>query len=54
MPTTTSDEAAAAHDARFASLELQMERLDDRLAAIQWALALLIGAVASLILKAFA
>ncbi len=47
-------EAVAAYEARFASLDLKIERMDGRLTLIQWMLALLIGGVASLVLKAFA
>ena len=47
-------EAVAAYEARFASLDLKIERMDGRLILIQWMLALLIGGVASLVLKAFA
>lgn len=47
-------EAIAAYETRFAGLELRMERIDGRLALIQWMLALLIGGVASLVVKAFA
>ena len=46
-------EAVAAYEARFASLDLKIERMDGRLTLIQWMLALLIGGVASLVLKAF-
>ena len=45
--------AVAAYETRFASLELKMERMDGRLTLIQWMLALLIGGVASLVVKAF-
>ena len=47
-------EAIAAYEARFASLELKLERIDGRITLMQWMLALLIGGVASLIVKAFA
>ena len=46
-------EAVAAYESRFAGLELKMERMDGRLTLIQWMLALLIGGVASLVIKAF-
>jgi hypothetical protein len=46
-------EAVAAYETRFASLELKMERIDGRLTLIQWMLALLMGGVASLVVKAF-
>jgi hypothetical protein len=47
-------EAVAAYETRFASLEVKMERIDGRITLIQWMLALLIGGVASLVIKAFA
>jgi len=47
-------EAVAAYESRFASLELKIERLDGRMTLMQWMLALLIGGVASLVIKAFA
>ena len=47
-------EAVAAYEARFASLDRKIERMDGRLTLIQCMLALLIGGVASLVLKAFA
>ncbi len=47
-------EAVAAYESRFASLDLKVERIDGRLTLIQWMLALLIGGVASLVIKAFA
>jgi hypothetical protein len=46
-------EAVAAYEQRFASLELKMERIDGRLTLIQWMAALLIGGVASLVIKTF-
>jgi hypothetical protein len=46
-------EAVAAYETRFAGLELKMERIDGRLTLIQWMLALLMGGVASLVVKAF-
>jgi hypothetical protein len=46
-------EAVAAYETRFASLDLKIERIDGRLTLIQWMLALLIGGVASLVIKAF-
>lgn len=39
---------------RFALIELKIERVDGRLTLIQWMLALLIGGVASLVIKTFA
>lgn len=47
-------EAVAAYEARFASLEVKMERIDGRITLMQWMLALLVGGVASLVVKAFA
>jgi hypothetical protein len=47
-------EAVAAYESRFSSLELKIERLDGRMTLMQWMLALLIGGVASLVIKAFA
>jgi hypothetical protein len=47
-------EAVAAYETRFASVELKIEQMNGRLTLIQWMLALLIGGVASLIVKAFA
>ncbi len=47
-------EAIAAYEARFASLDVKVERIVGRLTLIQWMLALLIGGVASLVVKAFA
>ena len=46
-------EAVAAYETRFAGLELKLERVDGRLTLIQWMLALLIGGVASLVIKTF-
>jgi hypothetical protein len=46
-------EAVAAYETRFASLELKIERIDGRLTLMQWMLALLIGGVASLVIKTF-
>ncbi len=47
-------EAVAAYESRFGSLEMKIERLDGRMTLMQWMLALLIGGVASLVIKAFA
>ena len=47
-------EVVAAYEARFASLEPKMERIDGRITLVQWMLALLLGGVASLVVKAFA
>lgn len=46
-------EEIAAYEARFAGLELKLERIDGRITLMQWMLALLIGGVASLMIKAF-
>jgi hypothetical protein len=46
-------EAMAAHESRFASLDLKFERIGGRLTLILWMIGLLIGGVASLVLKAF-
>lgn len=47
-------EAVAAYEARFATLDVKVERIDGRLTFIQWMLAILITGVASLVIKAFA
>ena len=47
-------EAVAAPEDRFASLASELEHIEGRLNSILWMLALLIGGVASLVLKAFA
>ena len=49
-----ASEAIAAYDARFAKLDLKIEKLDGRLTLVMWQLAVLIGGVAALIIKAFA
>ena len=46
-------EAIAAYENRFSGIELKMERLDGRLTLIQWMLAVLIGGVGTLLVKAF-
>ena len=46
-------EAIAAYENRFSGIELKMERLDGRLTLIQWMLAVLIGCVGTLLVKAF-
>jgi hypothetical protein len=46
-------EAIAAYEARFAGIELKIERVDGRLTLIQWMLAVLIGGVGTLLIKAF-
>jgi hypothetical protein len=47
-------EAIAAYEARFANIDLKIERMDGRLTLVMWQLAILIGGVATLIIKAFA
>lgn len=47
-------EAVAAYESRFVGLELKIERVDGRLTLIQWMLAVLIGGVGTLLIKAFA
>ena len=49
----TAAGAVAAFDNRFAALDGKVERLDGRVTLIQWQLVLLIGGVASLVIKAF-
>jgi len=39
---------------RFTALEMKIERLDQRMARAQWMLAVLIGGMATLIIKALA
>jgi hypothetical protein len=39
---------------RFAALELKLERIERKITLAQWMLALLLGGIASLIVKAFA
>lgn len=43
-------EAIAAYEARFANIDL---KIDGRLTLVMWQLAILIGGVATLIIKAF-
>jgi hypothetical protein len=45
---------AAMAASRFTALELKIERLDQRMARAQWMLAVLIGGMATLIIKALA
>lgn len=47
-------EAIAAYEARFANIDLKIEKIDGRLTLVMWQLAILIGGVATLIIKAFA
>ena len=49
-----ASEAIAAYEARFAATDLKIEKLDGRLTLVMWQLAVLIGGVATLIIKAFA
>jgi hypothetical protein len=46
--------AIAAYEARFANIDLKIEKIDGRLTPVMWQLAVLIGGVATLIIKAFA
>jgi hypothetical protein len=47
-------EAIAALETRFAGLDLKIEKINGRLTLVMWQLAVLIGGVATLIIKAFA
>jgi hypothetical protein len=47
-------EAIAAYQTRFAGLDFKIEKIDGRLTLVMWHLAVLIGGVATLIIKAFA
>jgi hypothetical protein len=49
-----ASEAIAAYEARFANIDLKIEKIDGRLTLVMWQLAVLIGGVATLIIKAFA
>lgn len=49
-----ASEEVASYENRLASIDTKLERLDGRLTLMQWMLALLIGGVGSLLLKAFA
>jgi hypothetical protein len=49
-----ASEAIAAYEARFASIDVKIEKLDGRLTLVMWQLAGLIGGVAALVIKAFA
>ncbi len=46
-------EAIAAFKARFANVDLKIEKLDGRMTLVMWQLAVLIGGVATLVIKAF-
>jgi hypothetical protein len=46
-------EAIAAYETRFANIDLKIEKIDGRLTLVMWQLAILIGGVATLIIKAF-
>lgn len=47
-------EEVAGYENRLASIEIKIERLDGRMTLMQWMLAVLIGGVAALVIKAFA
>lgn len=47
-------EAIAAYDARFAAIDVKIEKFDGRLTLVLWQLAVLIAGVAALVIKAFA
>jgi hypothetical protein len=49
-----ASEAIAAYETRFASLDVKIERLDGRVTLALWQLAILIGGVAALLVKACA
>jgi hypothetical protein len=49
-----ASEAIAAYQARFANIDLRIEKIDGRLTQVMWQLPVLIGGVATLIIKAFA
>ncbi len=49
-----ASEAIAAYEARFASIDVKIEKLDRRLTLVMWQLAVPIGGVAALVIKAFA
>lgn len=56
-PADKADKAAeevASYENRIGGIEIKIERVEGRLVLIQWMLALLIGGVASLVIKAFA
>ena len=46
-------EAIAAYETRFANIDLKMEKMDGRLTLVMWQLAVLIGGVATLVIKSF-
>ena len=46
-------EAIASYEARFANIDLKIEKMDGRLTLVMWQLAILIGGVATLVIKAF-
>jgi hypothetical protein len=46
-------EAIAAFETRFANVDLKIEKLDGRMTLVMWQLAVLIGGVATLVIKAF-
>jgi hypothetical protein len=49
-----ASEVIAAYEARFANIDLKIEKIDGRLILVMWQLALLIGGVTALVIKAFA
>jgi hypothetical protein len=49
-----ASEAIAAYEARFSGIDVKIEKIDGRLTLVMWQLAVLIGGVATLIIKAFA
>jgi hypothetical protein len=49
-----ASEAIAAYEARFANIDVKIEKLDGRMTLVMWQLAVLIGGVATLVIKAFA
>jgi hypothetical protein len=46
-------EAIAAFEARFANVDLKIEKLDGRMTFVMWQLPVLIGGLATLVIKAF-
>ena len=46
-------EAIAAYESRFAAIDLKMKKLDGQLTLVMWQLPVLIGGVATLVIKAF-
>jgi hypothetical protein len=52
--TRKAAEAIASYEMRFANIDLKIEKIDGRLTLVMWQLAVLIGGVATLVIKAFA